>query len=169
MKPGQGVKVGVGGGGGGWGRGWALGRPKCLYVFICWNSLLRRGSFSGETARRRGRERSPRAFVSLLPSSRALLFPSPYSSSYRKEERDLCGGESCWKMLVPGAWHFLFMRTRENDPRVAPTPSPRFLYIYINFTFFSFSIPTVLVSNVRNKTKRPKCILIWQTNFHPKK
>ena len=35
-----------------------------------------------------------RAFVSLVPSSRALYFPSPHSPAYRKDERDLCGGES---------------------------------------------------------------------------
>ena len=35
----------------------------------------------------------PRAFVSLLPSSRALYFPAPHSPDYRKSERDLCGGE----------------------------------------------------------------------------
>ena len=166
MQPGQGVK---GGGGGGWGRGWALGRPKCLYVFICWNSLLCRGSFSGEKARRRGRERSPARFRfpspqlarAFIPLALFLILPERRKRPLRRRE--------LLEMLVPGVWDFLFMRTRENDPRVAPAPSPRFFYIYINFTFFSFLVPTVLVSNVRNKTKRPKCILIWQTNFHPKK
>ena len=51
-----------------------------------------------------------RAFVSLLPSSRALLFPSPYSRSYRKtketsaEERDL--GLNGIIFLVEKAWIF---------------------------------------------------------------
>ena len=86
------------------------GRLKYIF-FHLQNSLLRRGSFSGETGKERengeskksgareGRwegsflfpsQCSPRASVSVLPSSRALYFPSPHSPN----ERDLCGGES---------------------------------------------------------------------------
>ena len=53
-----------------------------------------------KTTRKWGKEREnrpprvpPRAFVSLLPSPRALYFPSSYSPPYRKDERDRCGGE----------------------------------------------------------------------------
>ena len=49
-----------------------------------------------KTTRKRGKETEnspPRAFVSLLPSPRALYFPSPHSPPYRKGERDRCGGE----------------------------------------------------------------------------
>ena len=75
-------------------------------------SLLRRGSFSGETARKRQKERkkaeikragarggrwevSPARFRFPSPHLPRALFPgpSPHSPAYRKDERDLCGGE----------------------------------------------------------------------------
>ena len=112
MQPGQGVRGG--GGGGGEGVGLSGGQSVCTLLFA--GTLSSAETPSVGKRREDGEERDPpRAFVSLLPSLLALLFPSPYSSSYRKEERDLCGGESCWKMLVPGEWHFHWMKHHSQE------------------------------------------------------
>ena len=86
------------------------------------SSILHRGSFGGEMARKQGRDQTengelknqghagddgkgqkglffplpcvPKRFLfPSVPSSRALYFLSPHSPAYRKGERDLCGGE----------------------------------------------------------------------------
>ena len=56
------------------------------------SSLLRRGSFSGETARKRGIKKSG-------TRGGALNFSSPHSP-YRKDERELCGGESTFSAIL---------------------------------------------------------------------
>ena len=43
----------------------------------------------------------PHVFVSLLPSSRALHFPSPHPPANQKDETDLWGGERCSSRKYP--------------------------------------------------------------------
>ena len=68
-----------------------IGNTK-IYLTQHWGEALSSAEASSVEKGPVSTARSPRAFFSLLPSSRALYFPFPYSPAYRKDERDLCGG-----------------------------------------------------------------------------
>ena len=66
---------------------------KQLATKYSFSSLLLRGSFSGEMARKRGIKKSG-------ARGGALNFSSLHSPAYRKDERELCGGESTFSAIL---------------------------------------------------------------------
>ena len=90
-------------------------------------SLFRRGSFSGETARKRGKQRENGKIKKsglcggLLPQLPRALFPFSSFRSPWKDESDLCGGERYGWFIIILHFAYSYPQTQDIDMNIPLT------------------------------------------------